>query len=49
MDGSLQRARIALVKSDGPVEVGFQKAVSLAFVPLLLVNYSVCCIIYVLS
>lgn len=28
MDGSLQRARIALVKSDGPVEVGFQKAVS---------------------
>lgn len=49
MDGSLQRARIALVKSDGPVEVGFQKAVSLAFVPLLLVNYSVSCIIYVLS
>lgn len=49
MDGSLQRARIALVKSDGPVEVGFQKAVSLAFVLLLLVNYSVCCITYVLS
>lgn len=26
MDGSLQRARIALVKSDRPVEVGFQQA-----------------------
>ena len=44
MDGSLQRARVALVKSDGPVEVGFQQAMSLAFVPLLLVKCSVCCV-----
>lgn len=41
MDGSLQRARVALVRSDCPVEVGSPRASTP--IPLLLVSDSVCC------